>query len=429
MNAHHETTRNAFDLSGFHPERHGSADFFNALYDVWTNTWNYLKETTDRSTNDSSGTVIASGTYTYDSIDRRIGVDETSSGTTTQTWIVYKGNSNTPYAEFNGSRTLLERYLAGPSYVPGVTGMIARTNASGVTDWYLTGKLGSLRDIVNTSGTVIDHISYGAFGSIRAETNPSSGSQFKFDGMQYDTITGLYNDWLRNYDSTSGRFLTVDPTEFLNNKSNLYIFTQNSSTNILDLSGCNDINPYQPNPYFNPTTLPPLPAESPILMMPEPPFKPGSVQYQYWLAAMAKGQLEYCNGIKKKWHEEWINYETQVETMRRQMKFSIDQYVKITMEFTNQMQNKGETLTKDFALKAEINLGAIAKSAISAMVSAMGVNQTQDNLRFGYFVAREKMAHHLYNLATKQYYYWNLQASNMRMRAEMQQIQQENPQK
>jgi hypothetical protein len=101
-------------------------------------------------------------------------VDETSGETTTQTWVVYNGNSNTPYAEFNGSGTLLERYLAGPSYVPGVTGMIARTNASVVTDWYLTGKLGSVRDIVNMSGTVIDHISYGAFGSIRAENNARS---------------------------------------------------------------------------------------------------------------------------------------------------------------------------------------------------------------------------------------------------------------
>jgi RHS repeat-associated protein len=181
--------------------------------------------------------VIASGTYTYDSLDRRIGVDETSGGTTTKTWIVYNGNSNTPYAEFNGSGTLLERYLAGPSYVPGVTGMVARTNASGVTDWYLTGKLGSVRDIVNTSGTVIDHISYGAFGSIRAETNPSSGSQFKFDGMQYDTITGLYNDWHRGYNPNNGRFISQDPTGFKSNISNLYIYASNNITNNADYNG------------------------------------------------------------------------------------------------------------------------------------------------------------------------------------------------
>ncbi len=154
-------------------------------------------------------------------------VDENSRASTTLSWFVYNGDSNTPYAEFNGSGTLLERYLAGPSYVPGVTGMIARTNASGVTDWYLTGKLGSVRDIINTSGSVIDHISYGAFGSIRAETNPSSGSRFKFDGMQYDTITGLYNDWHRGYSSWTGRFISQDPMGFAAGDSNIYRYIMN----------------------------------------------------------------------------------------------------------------------------------------------------------------------------------------------------------
>ena len=205
--------------------------------DVWTYTWNYRNEMTGFSEKNSSGTVIASGTYTYDSLDRRIGVDETSGGMTTQTWIVYNGNSNTPYAQFNGSGTLLERYLAGATYVPGVTGMVARTNASGVTDWYLSGNLGSVRDIVNTSGTVIDHISYGAFGSIRAETNPSSGSQFKFDGMQHDTITGMYNDWHRGYSASTGRFVSLDPIAFHSYDTNLYLFVENGPINNLDPTG------------------------------------------------------------------------------------------------------------------------------------------------------------------------------------------------
>ncbi len=231
MNAHDVSNSVAFGLSGLLLAQNHLTNVFSKLYDVWAYTWNDRNETTGFSEKS------ASATYKYDSLDRRIGVDETSGGTTTQTWIVYNGNSNTPYAMFNGSGTLLERYLAGPSYVPGVTGMIARTNASGVTDWYLTGKLGSVRDIVNTSGTVIDHISYGAFGSIRAETNPSSGSQFKFDGMQYDTITGLYNDWHRGYSSTIGIFLSLDPTEYQAGDSNLYRFVFNDVMNLLDING------------------------------------------------------------------------------------------------------------------------------------------------------------------------------------------------
>ncbi len=248
MNAHHMMNSGSFGLSGLLLAQNHRSNVFSTLYDVWTCTWNYRNEMTGFSEKNSSGTVIASGTYTYDSLDRRIGVDETSGGTTTQTWIVYNGNSNTPYAQFNGSGTLLERYLAGPSYVLGVTGMVARTNASGVTDWYLTGKLGSVRDIVDTSGTVIDHISYGAFGSIRAETNPSAGSQFKFDGIQYDTITGLYNDWHRNYDSTIGQFITFDPTQFRSGEFDLYKFSLNSPVNFIDLNGYNiQISHYTPS--------------------------------------------------------------------------------------------------------------------------------------------------------------------------------------
>ncbi len=174
------------------------------------------------------------------SFDRQSFLDETSGGSTTQTWIVYNGNSNTPYAEFNGSGTLLERYLAGPSYVPGETGMVARTNASGVTDWYLTGKLGSVRDIVNTSGTVIDHISYGAFGTVRAETNQSSGSRFKYDGMLYDETLDSYYDNARYYDPNLGLFTSHDPIEFESNDFNITRFVFNDPTNFNDISGLAD---------------------------------------------------------------------------------------------------------------------------------------------------------------------------------------------
>ncbi len=48
-------------------------------------------------------------TYTYDALDRRIGIDDNGS----QTWTVYDGIN--PYADFNGSGTLLTRYVSGPA--------------------------------------------------------------------------------------------------------------------------------------------------------------------------------------------------------------------------------------------------------------------------------------------------------------------------
>ena len=78
------------------------------------------------------GTVVA--TYVYDALGRRIGSDDNG----TQTWTVYNGAN--PYADFNGSGTLLERYLYGPAVAD-----LAHTRARGGTSaWYLTDRLGSV---------------------------------------------------------------------------------------------------------------------------------------------------------------------------------------------------------------------------------------------------------------------------------------------
>ena len=63
----------------------------------------------------TGGTVVA--TYTYNALNQRIGVKDSG----TQTWTVYDGTSAdaNPYADFNGSGSLTERYLFGPGVVNG----------------------------------------------------------------------------------------------------------------------------------------------------------------------------------------------------------------------------------------------------------------------------------------------------------------------
>jgi YD repeat-containing protein len=59
---------------------------------------------------EQAGVVIA--TYVYNTLNQRIGIDDSGG----QTWTVYDGPSADaePYADFNGSGTLTERYLHGP---------------------------------------------------------------------------------------------------------------------------------------------------------------------------------------------------------------------------------------------------------------------------------------------------------------------------
>ena len=181
-----------------------------------TYTYDFRNRLTEVTT---GGTVVA--TYTYDALNQRIGTDDNG----TQTWTVYDGKSPDaePYADFNGSGGLTVRYVHGPTVVNGAvtTGILARTSAGGTTAWYLTDNLGSVRDIVSSSGSELDHIVYDSFGNIVTETNASNGDRFKFAGMQYDSTTGQYFDLARWYGSGAGRFLSLDPAQFGAGDSNL----------------------------------------------------------------------------------------------------------------------------------------------------------------------------------------------------------------
>ena len=179
------------------------------------------------------GTVIA--TYVYDALNRRIGIDDNG----TQTWTVYDGNA-TPTPISTARARLQQRYLFGPGVVNGavVDQILARTSSGGTTAWYLTDKLGSVRDIVSSaSGGELDHIVYDSFGNIVTETNATNGDRFKFAGMEYDSTTGQYYDQARDYDSTIGRFMSQDPKGFAAGDTDLYRYVGNGPTDATDPSG------------------------------------------------------------------------------------------------------------------------------------------------------------------------------------------------
>ena len=183
----------------------------------------------------TGGTVVAS--YTYNALGQRIGVNDNG----TQTWTVYNGPSfvANPYADFDGSGNLMVRYLFGPMVVNGAvtTGILARTSSGGTTAWYLTDKLGSVRDIVDTSGNSLDHIVYDSFGNIVTETNASNGDRFKFAGMQCDAATGQYYDHAHDDDAALGRFNSQDPSSFGGSGPNLYNNCNNQPRDLVDETG------------------------------------------------------------------------------------------------------------------------------------------------------------------------------------------------
>lgn len=172
-------------------------------------------------------TVLAS--YVYDALDRRIGRTEGGAAT----WTLYDGQS--PILDFNAAGAQTARYLqAGPGVVDAV---LARETASGVA-WYLPDRLGTIRDLVDNSGTVIDHVDYSAYGGVENEANPAVGDRLVgFAGMERSVATGLNLAFYRVQDPTTGRWLSEDPIGFLGSNGNLYAYVSNAPSGLVDSYG------------------------------------------------------------------------------------------------------------------------------------------------------------------------------------------------
>ena len=149
----------------------------------------------------------------------------------TTTWTVYDGQNT--YADFSGAGTLKTRYLYGPA----IDELLARTDSGGTTAWYLTDRLGSVRDLASTSGAALDHLAYDAYGNIVSESNPTNGDRFKWTAREWDGTTGLQFNRHRYYAPSVGRWTQLDPIGFRGGDSCMFRYVFNQSTGMLDPQG------------------------------------------------------------------------------------------------------------------------------------------------------------------------------------------------
>jgi RHS repeat-associated protein len=222
-----------------------------------TFSWDYRNRLTSVTEN---GATIA--TYTYDVMDRRI--TKSAAGSTTQ--FVYDGDN--VILEFNGTATLSVRYLQGP----GVDQVLAQEKA-GTTSWMLTDHLGTVRDLVNNAGSVVNHFTYDSFGKVLSATPGGVDTRYKFTGRELDAETGLYYYRARYFDANVGRFIGQDPIGFSAGDSNLYRYVGNSPVSNTDPSGLQVVAP--PAPVIPrvvpvPRVLPPVPIGVPSPQQQQP---------------------------------------------------------------------------------------------------------------------------------------------------------------
>src|SRR5207248_3053283 len=115
-------------------------------------------------------------------------------------------------------------------YADAVDALFASINSGG-TKWILTDRIGSVRDIAGSTGSLVDHRDYSSFGKLTNETQPTNGDRYGFTRREYDSDTGLLFARTRYYSVDTGRWTSQDPIRFAGGDTNLYRYVFNTPVN------------------------------------------------------------------------------------------------------------------------------------------------------------------------------------------------------
>ena len=98
---------------------------------------------------------------------------------------------------------------------------------------------GSVRELTNAAGAVTDSYDYDAFGNLINSTG-STPNNYLFAGEQYDPTLNLYYNRARYYNTTTGRFWSMDTVEGNTHDPlslHKYLYVANNAPNLADPSG------------------------------------------------------------------------------------------------------------------------------------------------------------------------------------------------
>lgn len=188
--------------------------------------WDYRNRLTSVVTSHTSSAVVSRVDFVYDPLDHRIAKqvdsDGDGPGAKTTEHSIYDGLELTLVLDDGG--TVLRRYLHGP----GIDSILAEENGAGIVLWTLADQVGTVRDLVDASGTVVNHRVFDSYGRMISQTNATFEHDFGFQGREMDRETGLIFFRARYYDPSTGQFISEDPVGFAAGDTNLRRFVGNS---------------------------------------------------------------------------------------------------------------------------------------------------------------------------------------------------------
>lgn len=163
--------------------------------------------------------------YRYDTLGRRI--EKNVDGVITR--YVYDGKNI--LFEFDGSNTQVARYTHGI----GIDKPLIMER-DGQSYFYHADGLGSIIDLIDVGGFVVQSYVYDSFGNI-VQQEGALVNPYTYTGRELDLESGMYYYRARFYDSNIGRFITQDPIGMLSGSLNFYSYVGNNSINFIDPLG------------------------------------------------------------------------------------------------------------------------------------------------------------------------------------------------
>jgi RHS repeat-associated protein len=195
--------------------------------------------------------------YWYDAFDRLLGRlvtpysggNPSTSGVTITRFVYDSPSAGSGQGDavmaFTGNQSLTDRYLWGPAvdqiladerFSP--SGSNQMPSSAGTTYWALGDNEWSVRDWI-ANGSLVDHVVYGAFGTIYSQSSTTVTFAFMHNGTFADSATGLEWHQARWYNPGIQRWMSEDPSG-LGPDSNPYRYCKNSPTNGSDPTGLDD---------------------------------------------------------------------------------------------------------------------------------------------------------------------------------------------
>ena len=143
---------------------------------------------------------VVQAEYVYNALGQQVGRTITQTGQTIHSIHDIDGNRIAEYDAEAG--TLLREYVW-------LDGMAIAVIEGGVTYYIRTDHIGRPEFATDGNGTVVWQAKYLPFGGVH--TSAGANIELRFPGQWFQSESGLHQNWMRDYDPTTGRYIQADP--------------------------------------------------------------------------------------------------------------------------------------------------------------------------------------------------------------------------